>query len=111
MPCQRPAPPETQVVLHIARGVRDVRVGARGDTGGRPSYAGVKTDVDFAVVIIGSASQHGRDCRKLVGTRVLHVRALLQARVMLLSGIAIDGVVQVIREIGIEIEERRGTGT
>jgi biotin operon repressor len=30
---------------------------------------------------------------------------------MLLSGIAIDGVVQVIREIGIEIEERRGTGT
>src|ERR1035441_748061 len=41
-----------------------------------------------------------------MGARVLHIRTLLQARVMLLEGVAMDGVEQAKREVGVKIEER-----
>src|SRR5256885_17081392 len=37
---------------------------------------------------------------------VLQIGALLQTRIVLLKGVAVDGIDQVEREIGIEIEER-----
>src|SRR5882762_6897208 len=37
---------------------------------------------------------------------VLEIAALLEARIMLLEGVAMDGIDQVEREIGIEIKER-----
>src|SRR4051794_10892643 len=42
----------------------------------------------------------------MMGMPVLHITPLLQARVVLLKGIAADGIVQKKREIRIQVEER-----
>ena len=65
-------------------------VGASVDAGGLAAVARVETDVDLVVVEVGAGHQHGGDRAECVGVRVLHVQAFLQARIVLLEGVAVD---------------------
>ena len=81
-----------------------MRVGPCGHAGRHTVFPRVEAYIDLIVVEIHARNQHGRGSSEPVRMHVLRIGALLQPRIMLLEGIAVDGVVQVVSEIGIKIE-------
>ena len=54
---------------------------------------------------VGPCRECGGGSPELLEMNVLGVYALLQPRIMLLESIAVHGIVQVVREIRIEVEQ------
>lgn len=92
---QAPAP-QAQALLKIAGGIANVREGPRGDAAGCAAVARVEADIDLVIVEVGAEREHRGDSRQLVHVDVLRVGAFLQARIVLLEGIAVDRVVQIV---------------
>jgi hypothetical protein len=66
--------------------------------------AGIKADIDLVVVEVRSGGKCLRGDPEPVEMKILRVGAFLQPRVMLLESIAIYRVVEVEREIRIQVE-------
>ena len=98
---------QADALLRVAGAVGHVGVGARGDAGGHAAVARIEPDVDLVVVEVGAArSERPRRGPELVRMRVLRVQPLLQARIVLLEGVAVHRIVQEEGEVGVEIEQR-----
>src|SRR6266567_2541490 len=80
-PAQQQAPvQQAEALLHVARAVRDMRVGARGYSRWGAAVAGVEPHIDLVVMDICARGERCGDPAQLVRVRILSVRALLQAR-------------------------------
>ena len=77
-----------------------------GNSGWNPPITGIQSHVDLVVMKVSAGSEHGGSRAEVVSVHVLCVQALLQARIMLLKGIAMDGIIQEISEIRVKVEQR-----
>src|SRR5260370_7098516 len=83
-----------------------MRIRTRRDAGWDAALARIQTYIDLVVVKIRSGHKQCRDALDLMRMRILRVRPFLKAGVVLLKSIAVHGIVEKVREVRVQIEQR-----
>lgn len=99
---------EAHVFLDVSGAVGDVGIGGGGDADGVAANAGVEADVDLVGVEVPAGGEIGVAGAGFVGAEILDVGTLDEAGIVLLDGVAVDGVVEEEGEVGVEIEKGPG---
>src|SRR6185295_12962052 len=66
----------------------------------------IQPDINLIFVKVRAGRQQGLVSPKLIRMDVLCVETLLITRIMLLDAIAVDGIIQKQREVGVKIKKR-----
>jgi hypothetical protein len=102
---------EAEVLLQVGGGVGDASVGGCKRVLRLAVAAGVEADVDVVVVEVGAGGEIAECVAGLVGLQKLEIGAVDEAGVVLLYGVAVDGVVEEKSEVRIQVEQgARGEG-
>src|SRR5258708_8396732 len=83
-----------------------MRIRARRNAGRDAARARIQAYIDLVVVKIHSGRKQCRDAPDLMRMRILRVSPFLKAGVMLLESIAMHGIVEKVREVRVQVEQR-----
>src|SRR5258708_7480373 len=100
----QPALQKIDPLLQIAGYVRDVGIGTGGYVEYLPFLIMEQVHVDLVVVKVRSGGKQRAVTEQFVGMEILHVDALLQARIVLLDLVAVYRILEKKSEIRVEIE-------
>src|SRR5260370_18018984 len=83
-----------------------MRIRTRRDAGWDAALARIQTYIDLVVVKMRCGHKQCRDALDLMRMRILRVRPFLKAGVVLLKSIAVHGIVEKVREVRVQVEQR-----